>query len=98
MKRIFLPILVSLCLASLSHGQKTATTPTFDNFDRAQGVPLYLPPPPMKVMTVKGKNGRKMQVVVEDKLVKKTGQTAAVTDALALREPVVNIGGVPKVT
>jgi len=64
----------------------------FDNFDRAGGVQIYYPPaPPAQAPAtkrVRGKNGR-WQVVVDDKLVKKTAQTlrtASVTDGLALRE------------
>ena len=62
-------------------------TPTFDNFDRTQGVQVFRPDPPPALNSLKkGKRGR-MGVVVEDKLVKKTGRTAAVTDGLATRDP-----------
>src|SRR5688572_17102406 len=89
MKRIFLPILISLCLAGFASGQKTAPR-TFDNFDRAQGVPVYIPPAPPMKLNAKGKRGKRMGVVVQDKLVKRT---AAVTDGLAQREPLTNYGG-----
>jgi hypothetical protein len=103
MKRFFLPVLISFCLAATSYGQKTGPK-TFDNFDRSQGVPVYLPPAPLVAKTSKkGKRGRgtKYQVVVEDKLVKKTAQTSgwtvSVTDGLAQRESITNFGG-PKLT
>lgn len=72
-----------------------------DNFDRAQGVQVYYPPvvPVAKLTkktTVKRKRGSKWEVVVEDKLVKKTAKTGpvvAVTDGLAHRETVQSFGG-----
>jgi len=84
----FAVLLVSFVAASPAAGQRI-----FDNFDRAQGVSVYLPPaPPQPVKAAptrkRGKNG-KWQVVVEDKLVKKTAMsrlTASVTDGLASRE------------
>ena len=74
-------------LLSLSAFAQTKT-PSFDNFDRSQGVQVFRPPPPPVLNSLgrKGRRGR-MKVVVEDKLVKKTGQTAAVTDGLATRDP-----------
>lgn len=61
-----------------------AKLPTFDNFDRSQGVQVYVPqPPPVLNSLKKGRRGR-MKVVVEDKLVKRT---ASVTDGLATRDP-----------
>lgn len=104
MKRTYLPIL-ALCFLTLpaAYGQKLAT-PTFDNFDRSQGVQVYLPPAPpvTKPVAKKGKRGRgtRMQVVVEDNIAKKTaktGWTVAVSDGLAQRESVTTIGG-PKLT
>ena len=81
------------CLITLLFGLLTVSayaqtkTPTFDNFDRAQGVQVFRPEPPPTLNSLKkGKRG-KMKVVVEDKLVRKTGQTAAVTDGLATRDP-----------
>lgn len=97
MKKIFLPIFALCCLAVPAYGQQSSLR-TFDNFDRSQGVQIYLPPaPPAPVVTKKkrGKNGR-MQVVVEDNLVKKTaktGWTVAVTDGLAQRDAPTNFGG-----
>src|SRR6476620_8796980 len=65
----------------------------FDNFDRSQGVQVYLPPPPpAPTKVVRKKRGSKWVVAVEDKLVQKTGQTSMVvkvSDGLAQRESVV---------
>ena len=85
------------CLITLLFGLLTVSafaqtkTPSFDNFDRSQGVQVYVPePPPVLTSLKKGKRrGSKMKVVVEDKLAKKTGMTAAVSDGLASREPTV---------
>jgi hypothetical protein len=99
MKKTFLLILASFCLAVSSYGQKTVVK-TFDNFDRSQGVQVYMPPAPViaKAPAKKGKRGRgkRYEVVVEDKLVKKTaktGWTVAVTDGLAQRESLTTFGG-----
>jgi hypothetical protein len=99
MKRIFLLASVLFCLATSIYGQKAGMR-TFDNFDRSQGVEIYSPAVPivMKSAAKKGRRGRgqKYQVVVEDKLVKKTaqvGQTASVTDGLAQREPINTFAG-----
>src|SRR5215204_5262057 len=99
MKRIFLLALISFCLAASAYGQKTGGR-TFDNFDRSQGVEVYSPAAPIAVKppSKKGKRGRgtKYQVVVEDKLVKKTAQTGwtvAVSDGLAQRESLTTFGG-----
>ena len=63
----------------------------FDNFDTSRGVQVYVPPPPAAPEKLVRKKVRgKWVVQVEDKLVKKTGQsqkTASVTDGLATREP-----------
>jgi hypothetical protein len=98
MKRIFQLALISFGLVVSVYGQKT-TPRTFDNFDRSQGVEVYLPPAPITAKTTakKGKRGRgtKYKVVVEDKLVKKTAQTGwtvAVTDGLAQRESLTTFG------
>lgn len=92
MKRTFLLIFGLVCVAASAHGQKTAPK-TFDNFDRSQGVQVYLPPAPFVPVAngKKGKRGRntKMQVVVQDNLTKKTTRTVMtvpVTDGLAQRE------------
>jgi len=98
MKRIFLLATVSFCLAALTYAQKTGIK-TFDNFDRAQGVQVYTPAAPIVLRSSKkGKHGRgtKYQVVVEDKLVQKTAQTArtaSVSDGLAQREPLTTFSG-----
>ncbi len=58
----------------------------FDNFDRSQGVAVYLPPAPViPVATAKRKRGKngKWRVIAENKLVQRT---ASVTDSLAERE------------
>ena len=64
---------------------------TFDNFDTAAGVNVILPPVvPAAAKTVRKKNAQgKWVVVVDDKLVKKTGQSKPVqsaSDGLASRE------------
>lgn len=79
---------LSLVAVSTAAGQRV-----FDNFDRTQGVSVYLPPPPpqpAKTVPQKKrlKNG-KWQVVVSDNLVQKTASTrptSSVTDGLASRE------------
>ena len=70
-----------------------------DNFDRSQGVQVYYPPAPPLLKTakttVRRKRGSKWEVVVEDKLVKKTAQSGpavSVTDGLAHRESLQQIG------
>ncbi len=98
MKKLFLLVLASFCLAASASSQKSGPR-TFDNFDRSQGVQVYLPP----VATVatapskKGKRGRGTRVpAADDKLVKKTastGWTVSVTDGLAQRETITTFGG-----
>ncbi len=99
MKKTYVLILVSICLCAIAHGQK-AGPKTFDNFDRSQGVQLFIPPPPIvaKPISKKGKRSRgsSRQAIVEDKEVKKTTKTAltvAVTDGLAQRETLTTFGG-----
>lgn len=81
-----------LILGSLAMGQNQVRT--FDNFDRSQGVEVYIPPPPpAPVSARKGRKGARYEVVVSDKLVQKTAQTrrtASVSDGLATREGAVN--------
>lgn len=83
-KTVFITIALS-CLALSASGQAQV----FDNFDTERGVQVVTPPAPKKVMK---KNARgKWVVVVEDKLVKKTGQSqpvASMTDSFALRDAV----------
>ena len=64
----------------------------FDNFDRSQGVQVYLPPARPAILTAKKakKKGTKWAVTVTDPLVKKTAMTASVADGLAAREGAVN--------
>lgn len=96
MKKTFVIVLASFCLASSTYGQKSGPK-TFDNFDRSQGVQVFLPPIPFvaRASSKKAKRGRgtKYEVVVEDKLVKRTVQTASVTDGLAQREAITAFGG-----
>src|SRR5688500_7194777 len=94
MNRFFLSLLAISVLSAAAYSQNR----TFDNFDRSQGVPIYLAPkplPPVKTTSKRGK-GRRVGVVVEDRLAKKsvtrTGMTAAVSDGLALREGVATFG------
>ena len=93
MKQASLAIFTVLILGAVASGQNQPRT--FDNFDRSQGVQVYVPPPPpMQTVVKKGKRGTKYQVVVEDKLVQKTAQsrpTAGVADGLASREGAVNL-------
>ena len=99
MKKTILLILGLACVAIPAQGQKSAPK-TFDNFDRSQGVQVYMPAEPVfaKSFSKKGKRGRngKMQVVVEDKLAKKTVKTVstvAVSEGLATRDAVTTFGG-----
>jgi hypothetical protein len=93
MKRFSL-VLILVALASFYAAAQNGPR-TFDNFDRSQGVQVYLPPPPPAPAktTVKRKRGSKWVVETEDKLVKKTGQSSMVvkvTDGLAQREATVS--------
>jgi len=92
MKKSLLLLPILFCLAVSSFGQKSST-PVFDNFDRSQGVPVFTPPAPITFVK-KGKRGRgsRYQVVTEDKLVKRTGMVASVTDGLAQREAITVAG------
>lgn len=84
MKKAGFIILAGVLLGLSAHAQNRV----FDNFDRSQGVSVYRPPapePPPTVVRKRTKRGR-YEVVVKDNLVKKTAQTAAVTDGLATRE------------
>jgi len=94
MKKRYLPIIALFCLSASMYAQKSGA-PVFDNFDRSQGVQVFLPPAPVIRKTVfkKGKRGRgtRYQVVVEDKLVKKTVGTMPVTDGLAQREALTSL-------
>lgn len=97
MKKLFLFVLASFCLAASASSQ-TSGPRTFDNFDRSQGVQVYLPPvaPTAAATRKKGKPGRGTRVPTADKLVKKTGSTGwtvSVTDGLAERETITTFGG-----
>jgi hypothetical protein len=87
--RSYLIVLGLFVLASTGYGQKIPKT--FDNFDRSQGVQVFLPPTPQPLIakkTTKIRRGSKWVVVVEDKLVKKTVQSSPalkVTEGLATR-------------
>ena len=99
MNRFFLSLLALSVLSAAAYSQNR----TFDNFDRSQGVPIYLAPKPLAPVksTSKRGKGRKVGVVVEDRLAKKTvtrtGLTAAVSDGLALREGAATFGS-PKLS
>ncbi len=96
MKRIALPILALCCLAAAGYGQKPPKA--FDNFDRAQGVPVYMPPAPIVEAPVKkGKRGKgaKLPVVATNRNINRTAKTVwtvAVSDGLAQRESINNFG------
>ena len=86
--RSYLIALGLFALASTGYSQKMPKT--FDNFDRSQGVQVFLPPAPpeMAKKSTRVRRGSKWVVVVEDKLVKKTAQsspTLAVSEGLATR-------------
>lgn len=93
MKKSSIALIATLFLGTSAFSQNASRT--FDNFDRAQGVTVYLPPPPpMAERAFKRvkKNGRWV-VVKEDKLVRKTSDSrpvASVTDGLATREGAYN--------
>lgn len=91
--RSYLIVLGLLAFTTVGFGQKNPKT--FDNFDRSQGVYVYMPPPPIVITpsrkAVKTRRGTKWIVAVEDKLVKKTAQTGwtvKVTDGFATRTSV----------
>src|SRR6476469_7944241 len=83
-------IVISGCLGVSASAQ---TARVFDNFDTAAGVQVIKPPVPEIARTTRKLRNGKWVVVAEDKLVKKTvqtsrvGATVAVSDSLALREP-----------
>jgi len=94
MRKPCLALLSVLALAAIAAAQNSPRT--FDNFDRSQGVALYLPPQPEAPPQTKRikRNGRWV-VVTEDKLVKKTASTRAanVAEGLATREGSYNPNG-----
>jgi len=77
---------LSICFAAVAEAQDRV----FDNFDTERGVQVIIPPVPVAPKKIVKKNAQgKWVVVVEDKLVKKTGETrpaASVSDSLALRD------------
>lgn len=83
------------CLITLLLGLLTVSafaqtkTPSFDNFDRSQGVQVYVPPPPPELFSSKKGRRRGAKAKTEDKLARKTVMTAGVNDGLAQRDPVV---------
>ena len=88
--RSYLLALGLFALTSAGYGQQKPKT--FDNFDRSQGVQVFLPPPPAMPLTAKKttkvRRGSRWVVVVEDKLVQKTAQTSPamkVSEGLASR-------------
>jgi len=94
MRKPCLALLSVLALAAIAAAQNSPRT--FDNFDRSQGVAVYLPPQPEAPPQTKRikRNGRWV-VVTEDKLVKKTASTRAanVAEGLATREGSYNPNG-----
>lgn len=96
MKSSFLIAAIAGLFVSAAAAQKNVRT--FDNFDRAQGVNVILPPAASVTNLVKKapkkRRGTKWEIRVEDKLVKKTAQSmrVSVTDGLATREPAVYPG------
>jgi soluble lytic murein transglycosylase-like protein len=72
-------LIISFALVSSAHAQKV-----FDNFDRAQGVNVVLPPAPKVEPFKKGRRGK--YASAQNQLVKRTVLTANVTDGLATRE------------
>jgi hypothetical protein len=98
MKKLNFLLVIFCCLAVSAFGQKSL--PTFDNFDRSQGVQVYLPPaPPVAKKVVKKRKGSRWVVTVVDPLVKKTAQTGPVlrvTDGLAHRETLTSFGSSTK--
>jgi soluble lytic murein transglycosylase-like protein len=88
MNRSSLIILAILTISFTAFSQNSARV--FDNFDRSQGVQVYLPPAPEPTpVTRRVKRNGRWVVITEDPLVKKTGSskpTASVNDGLAARE------------
>ena len=85
MKKAALAILAVAFLGVSAEAQNRV----FDNFDRSQGVAVYRPPAPaapVATVTKRTRKGRYEVVTKENSLVKKTAQTAVVTDSLAARE------------
>jgi len=88
-----------LLIAAMAFGVEAAaqnSPRTFDNFDRSQGVSVYLPPQPEPApITKRVKRNGRWVVITEDKLVKKTAstRTANVSDGLATREGSYNPNG-----
>ncbi|MGI8409276.1 MAG: lytic transglycosylase domain-containing protein [Pyrinomonadaceae bacterium] len=106
MKRSCLIVLFPCILAVSAFAQKAPRI--FDNFDRTQGVQVYVKPAPPVIKAVnkkatKKKRGSKWVVAVEDELnrkttstIKKTAKTGAVlavTDGLAHSENLTAFGG-----
>jgi hypothetical protein len=93
--RSYLIALGLFAVASTAYSQNIPKT--FDNFDRSQGVQVYLPPPPeVAKKTIKVRRGSKWVVVVEDKLVQRTAQSSRVqnvTEGLATRTAAPLFGG-----
>ena len=88
MKLIAIIPLSLVLLAASAFSQGPARS--FDNFDTATGVNVILPPAPPAPKLFKKRNAQgKWVVVVEDKLVKKTGSSKpvqSVSDGMASRE------------
>lgn len=96
MKYFCLLFLLTCLLAVPAAAQNSPRV--FDNFDRSQGVQVYVKPAPEPIAVAKKKrvkrNG-KWVVITEDKLVKKTGSSAPslrVTDGLANTDSYISFG------
>ncbi|MGI8813242.1 MAG: lytic transglycosylase domain-containing protein [Pyrinomonadaceae bacterium] len=95
--RSFFIVLGLIAVSSTAFGQKAPKT--FDNFDRSQGVSVYLPPAPQlaEPAVKKGKHRRssRMEAAATNQFVKptsQTGWTVKVSDGLASRSE--QFGGV----
>ncbi len=95
MKTILLFVLTSGILSVTAFAQNGPRI--FDNFDRSQGVKVYVPPPTMPAKAVsRPRKGSKWSVKTDDKLIKPTGRSVpvlAVTDGLSHRESLSSFGG-----
>lgn len=88
MKTIAMIAFSVACLANFAAGQGPGRV--FDNFDTSVGVDVIKPPVPVTPKVLRKRNAQgKWVVIVQDKLVQKTGQnkpSLGVTEGLAARE------------
>lgn len=94
MKYLIFSFAIVLSVAAVTIAQQGPRV--FDNFDRSQGVQVYLPPPPpVAKKTIKKRVNGKWVVIVQEPVVKRTAMTSrtvSVTDGLATRESAVTVG------